>query len=213
MTRTRVLLGHVRAASPGLPVTDLNCHPFKSGALSFMHNGDLGGFQTLRRRLLRDLSDEAFSSIEGSTDSEHLFAILLDHLRDLDDGKPTGADRLGAALERTIGTAEALQRAHAPGEKAYLNLAVSDGASAAVSRYSTGDSIDSLYYSAGRVYHCDRGLCHMDTDVERPTAVIVASEPLDDDGTWTAVGRGDLVLVSPDLEVRTRPIDPEAGRR
>ena len=39
------------------------------------------------------------------------------------------------------------------------------------------------------------------------TAVIVASEPLDEGNRWTRVGPGHLVLVTPELRVSTRPIE------
>ena len=206
VTHTRCLLAHVRAATPGLPVSDLNCHPFAAGRITFMHNGDLGGFSSLRRRLLAGLSDEAFDSIRGSTDSEHIFAILLDHLRsnthELDRTR-----QLATALEQTIHSVEALRQDLAPDQHAYLNLVACDGDRAVISRYSSDrGSEDSLYFSAGRMYICKKGLCHMDTSVTEKSAVIVASEPLDDNGGWTRVDPGHMVLVTPDLKVSSRAI-------
>ena len=46
------LFAHVRAASPGSPVTELNCHPFQYGNLLWMHNGRIAGFRQIRRALL-----------------------------------------------------------------------------------------------------------------------------------------------------------------
>ena len=46
---SRVFFAHVRA-STGAPNLDVNCHPFRSGKLLFMHNGQIGGFRQLRRR-------------------------------------------------------------------------------------------------------------------------------------------------------------------
>ena len=43
VTRTPCLLAHVRAASPGLSVSRLNCHPFARGPFAFMHNGTAAG--------------------------------------------------------------------------------------------------------------------------------------------------------------------------
>lgn len=206
VTRTRCLLAHVRAASPGSPVTELNCHPFASGRLTFMHNGDLGGFRDLRRRLLADLSPEAFASIEGSTDSEHMFAVFLDRLRAQDGGDRT--ERLAAALEETIRHVEALRREVAPDQPSLLNLVACDGKRAAVTRYTSGhEPASSLYFNTGRTYTCDQGLCHMVDDGAAPSAVIVASEPLDEDDRWTRVEPGHVVLVTPELKVSTRPME------
>jgi len=209
VTRTRCLLAHVRAATAGLPVIELNCHPFASGRLTFMHNGDLGGFQRLRRRLLASLSDEAFASIAGSTDSEHIFAMLLDRLQELDDDDdPT--ERLAHALEATIRSVEALRQQTAPERPALLNLVACDGERAVVSRYaSDGVPANSLYFNTGHTYMCDRGLCHMRHEDAAPSAAIVASEPLDEDERWTRVQPGHMVLVTPDLQVSTRPIELE----
>lgn len=35
---------HVRAAYPGMPVSEQNCHPFMWGRYLWMHNGVVGGF-------------------------------------------------------------------------------------------------------------------------------------------------------------------------
>lgn len=207
VTSTRCVLAHVRAASPGLPVTELNCHPFANGRLTFMHNGDLGGFRVVRQRLLAGLSAEAFASIEGSTDSEHMFAILLDRLSALDDsGDQT--ERLATALEATIQHVEALRREVTPDESSLLNLVVCDGERAVITRYTSGhEPANSLYFNTGRMYMCGEGYCRMEDSGDTPGAVIVASEPLDEDDRWTRVESGHIVLVTPELTVSTRPID------
>lgn len=212
VTPTRCLLAHVRAATPGLPVIDLNCHPFAHGRLTFMHNGDLGGFRALRRRLLAGLSDEAFGSIEGSTDSEHIFAVLLDRLRDAGGDGEDETGRLERAMEATIGTVEALRRETAPDAPALLNLVACDGERAVVTRYASGRlPPNSLYYSTGRMYHCERRHCRMEDMGDAHAAVIVASEPLDDRSRWVPVAPGHLLTVGPDLAVSTRPIEAGEG--
>lgn len=40
VTVSPCVLGHVRAASPGLAVTETNAHPFVFGRYAFMHNGE-----------------------------------------------------------------------------------------------------------------------------------------------------------------------------
>ena len=207
VTQTHCLLAHVRAASPGAAVTDLNCHPFANGRITFMHNGDLGGFTTLRRQLLAGLSDAAFSSIKGSTDSEHIFAILLDHLwAQKQPADPTEA--LAQALEATIASVEELQKTHAPHHTSFLNLVLCDGESVAVTRYASArGKEDSLYFSVGRTYICEKGVCRMeDVAGAKHTAVIVASEPLDDGKQWTRVPERHVVLVTPTLDVSVRKI-------
>ena len=80
--KSHCMLAHIRAASPGLPVTELNCHPFSWNEMSFMHNGTVGGFAKIKRNMLDKLSDETFDWIKGSTDSEHLFALFIEYFKD-----------------------------------------------------------------------------------------------------------------------------------
>ena len=87
------MVAHVRAASPGSTVTEANCHPFSWKDLTFVHNGDIGCFKStskwciinhiieIKKQLVHVLSEESFLLIEGSTDSEHLFALFIDQYR------------------------------------------------------------------------------------------------------------------------------------
>jgi predicted glutamine amidotransferase len=190
VVKSDCILAHVRAASSGLPVTQLNCHPFVWNDLAFMHNGDLGGFRDLRRALIGRLSDEAFGWIKGSTDSEHIFALYIDHYR---TAPGEGASRLEAAMQATIESLKSL-RAELPARaEAYLNLAVTDGHSAVVSRIASDESPESLYFIGGRQYDCVDGVCTM-----RPghgNAVLVASEPLSRDEGWTPVPANHLLTI------------------
>lgn len=74
------LLAHIRRATVGAPSHD-NTHPFRRGPAFLIHNGHVPAFDTVRPRLLDRLSDEQRHTIRGTTDSEHIFALLL-QLRD-----------------------------------------------------------------------------------------------------------------------------------
>ena len=100
VTASACILAHVRAATLGLAVTRLNCHPFAHGPYAFMHNGDVAGFHEIRRTLRASLSDRSYELIEGSTDSEHAFAVFLDALDAVSDDAPT--ERMASALVETI---------------------------------------------------------------------------------------------------------------
>lgn len=47
-----------------------------------MHNGQISGFQAIKRRALASLSDELFLFPQGHTDSEIAFTVFLNHLRE-----------------------------------------------------------------------------------------------------------------------------------
>jgi len=56
VTVSHCALAHVRAATQGLQVGEPNCQPFRRRQVAFMHNGDIGGFSSIRRALLDQLS-------------------------------------------------------------------------------------------------------------------------------------------------------------
>lgn len=207
VTRSRCILAHIRAATPGLPVTELNCHPFTWGRYAFMHNGELAGFRRLRRRILERLSEEAFGHLAGSTDSEHLFALYSDHRRRF--GGEDGVEGMAQALTDTLAEAEELRREGGIDSPSFLNVAVTDGERAVVSRYaSDGGEAPSLHYNVGRRYVCEGGLCRMvDPDSPHHRAVLVASEPLSEDPGWHCVPPNHLVIVHDDLTEELRPLE------
>ncbi|HED67106.1 MAG TPA: class II glutamine amidotransferase [Planctomycetes bacterium] len=196
VTETRTLLAHVRAASPGLAVQPLNCHPFVSENLSFMHNGVVGDFRGIRRALLASLDDEAFHSIQGTTDSEHLFAIATQHHRECEASSPI--ERLASSLRAAIHTSEDLRARAGAREPSHLNLVLCDGERAAVTRYcsSPDEEPPSLHvHASGCRYTCEGGTSRMVAAAAEHSAVLIASEPLSDDGGWSTVPRDHIVTV------------------
>ena len=198
MTMAHCVLAHVRAASQGLSVAEANCHPFTFGPHAFMHNGSLARFARHKRRLLTLLSDQSFALIEGSTDSEFLFAYFLDRWAQLAH-VVDAAERMAQALEQTIVqlVAEVTPDHHdkGEGEHSYLNLAVCDGQTAVASRFTTDEPrfAESLHLRAGA------GHAHG----VRPS-VLISSEALADDGSWSTVPVNQLLIVRHNGEVVQR---------
>jgi glutamine amidotransferase len=206
VTHSRCILAHVRAATPGLPVHQFNCHPFGWHRFAFMHNGHIGGFQQIRRRILARLSDEAFATIGGSTDSEHLFALFVDHYRRLDGQEEL--ERMARALEAAVVEVEEIRRDAGIAEPSLLNMVVADGERAVVTRYTSGDpeKANSLYIHRGSRYVCEGRDCRMLDPGAGYQALIVSSERLSDDLGWVRVRVNDLVTISQDLRVYSRPL-------
>ncbi len=208
VTQSECILAHVRAASPGMPVSESNCHPFVYGPFSFMHNGSVARFHKLKRSLIARLSDEAFHSVVGSTDSAHLFALFLDSWADSKQEDPLV--RISEALQMTVETTVMLLRDHGITEESQINLAVADGKHVVACRYTTGDVklAPSLYWHEGKRYVCRKGVVYMVDPVTDPDApgttketVIIASEPLSDDYGWELVEPNSLVLIGEDRRV------------
>ncbi len=169
LVSSNAVLAAVRSASPGMPIEETSTPPFTEGPWLFSHNGFVPGFRTgVGRELRRKVSETRALGIAGATDSELLFALVLDRL---DAGTPP-AD----ALVSVIGLVEELTTAR-------LNLLLTDGERIAATA-------------------CRNSLFVFD-DRQLTGAVVVASEPYDDDAGWEAVKDGSVVDFGDDkLEVR-----------
>jgi glutamine amidotransferase len=182
--RARTILAAVRSATPGLPVEESGVPPFSSGPFMFAHNGAIEGFRHTAMRPLRDsLSDETYADLLGTTDSETIFAGLLDRLRE------APSDLVEATAETVRHVSKVCAKLSI---RAALNLAVTDGASFAFARYSTDGPSNSLYFvEDGRAF---------------PEAVVVASERLDGDAGWREVPDLCILLVNGKSGVVLRPL-------
>jgi predicted glutamine amidotransferase len=195
MLSSHCILAHVRAASHATEVAEANCHPFRCGRYTMMHNGEIGGFPRVKRHLLAELTDASFQMIRGNTDSEHLFGLFLDALPSRTDPLPVEA--LAEALRTAIHRARALSERHGGGEASYLNIAVTDGRTAAVSRFTTDPASpgESLHVLQGRCYVCDGGTTRTLFTETADEAVLVSSERLSDDRDWEEVPPNRLVVI------------------
>lgn len=177
--RSPLFLAHVRA-STGTATTRANCHPFTVGNWLFMHNGQIGGWERLRRRIEMRIPDELFEHRSGTTDSEAIFLLMLAHGLDRD---PAGACRAVLSL-----IANEMQMAGET-EPLKFTAAFSDGRSLFAVRFSTDEAPPTLY-----TRHCaDHG------------GTLVVSEPLDEvrDG-WIAVSPQSLLVVD-ESGIRSQP--------
>lgn len=73
-----LFLAHVRSATSG-EVSMANCHPFVSGRHLFMHNGQIGGYDAVRRAVEAQVPDDLYALRRGNSDSEAMFLAALGH--------------------------------------------------------------------------------------------------------------------------------------
>lgn len=206
--KTPMIFAHVRAATPGYAIDEQNCHPFVHGKLTWMHNGMALGFKKIRRQLLRDLKDEAYDAVHGSTDSEHLFGLFLDQLDD--PSAQVTTEQMVGAMEGMFRDLDALLHQHEVREHSYLNLCVSNGKSVVATRYTTNPRVQpaSLYYLFGKEYICDDYRCYMEPDTGHSGAVIIASEPFTAvKSDWTKVARNSMIIVDEELNIEFKDIE------
>jgi ergothioneine biosynthesis protein EgtC len=178
------ILAYIRDATPGQALDFSNCQPFKYKHLLFTHNGCIHKFrQTLYRPIRSQLSDEIYQLINGTTDSEHIFALLL-HQWLTNPGKS-----LEQALHVTLITLGKLAEQYQTHVAA--NLMISDGHNLIVSRFSTKSPAPSLYW--------------LQDDPRFPESVIIASEPLWA-GSWNSCPENSIISVREDRDIRIEQI-------
>jgi predicted glutamine amidotransferase len=213
VVKSTCIMAHVRAATQIRASSEANCHPFVHGRHAFMHNGDLGGFERVRRPLVAELSNTAFDAIEGQTDSEHLFALYLDEHAKL-GAQAASVEGMAQALFATIERALALVAEHAPGELSYLNMVVTDGERSVATRFTTDTSYDgeSLHWNSGKRYVCEGGACRMIEADPAGRAIIVSSERLSDEPGWETVPRNSALLIDADRRARVVRFERAASR-
>jgi predicted glutamine amidotransferase len=194
VSKSPCILAHVRAASPGTAVAVSNCHPFASGPFAFMHNGAIGGFPRIRRRLEAGLTEDAFAGIQGTTDSELAFALFLDAYAQVKAEDAT--ERMVGALTEAVAKIEWTADDAGVTEPSYLNFAVTDGRRAVVMRYATPPRVPaSLWGSHGRRFVCEGTVCRMSDPGKEGAATIVCSEPLSEGGDWQKIPAQNMVVI------------------
>ena len=182
--RSGLFFAHVRA-STGTSSTRPNCHPFAHGRWLFMHNGQIGGYLQLRRRLEALIPDRYYDHREGTTDSEILFFLLF--------ANGLEEDPLGA-LSRTLAQVSGVMAEAGVSAPLRFTAALTDGQSIYALRYASDDKPPSLYW---------RGTEESDA----PPSITIVSEPLEEPETWQALPPDQVLLVGPDLLLRFEPLD------
>ena len=181
--RARLFFAHVRA-STGTGSSRPNCHPFAHGRWLFMHNGQVGGYNQLRRPLERLIPDRYYDHREGTTDSEVLFYLLF--------ANGLEADPVGA-LSQTLAQVRRVMAAQGVAEPLRFTAALSDGRSIYAVRHASDQAPPSLYW---RQSDCAAG-----------RSVSIVSEPLEQPETWEAVPADRVLVVGPDRAVGFADLD------
>jgi len=170
--RAGLFLAHVRSATSG-EVSMANCHPFAAGPHLFMHNGQIGGYDRIRRRIEAMIPDAHYGRRRGNSDSEALFLAALGHGLDTD---PVGA--IVQTLEATL-----LAMHEAGIDKALRFTAVhTDGIRLHAFRWASDAHPPSLYWR------------------RMGDGLTLASEPFgSDQDVWNKVPPGSVMTVGQDV--------------
>lgn len=187
--RSPLFLAHVRASTGGATSRD-NCHPFAHGKWCFMHNGQIAGFDKIRRPMEAALSDRLYQARHGTTDSELLFLLAIEYGLDENPAAAFGeAIRLALSESARAGLRELVR----------FTAAFSDGETLYAIRYSTDAHAPTLYSApmCGGHGHC------------------LVSEPFHDaDAKWHEIPAGSFVTLKASgiTSARFNPVQAEPSK-
>jgi glutamine amidotransferase len=193
-----LFLAHVRAASEAA-VQETNCHPFRRGRWLFVHNGEIHGIEKIRRELLFAVAPELFPHINGTTDSEVMFYLMLSFGLE--------QDPIGAA-EKMAGFVEAAARKTGVKDPLWMTLGYTDGETLYAVRYATDGDAPTLFHSREMddLYKINPALRR----VFASDARAVVSEPLGNlAAAWTEIPQSTALVVR-SSGVESRPFAPKA---
>jgi len=164
--RSGLFFAHVRAAT-GTASSRANCHPFAHGKWLFMHNGQVGGWAAVRRRVEAMIPDELYTSRAGTTDSEAIFLAAMAHGLEQDPVR---------AMEETFQQVHRTMRASGVRDALRFTATLTDGQTLWAFRWASDLRPPTLYYKP------------------TPRGLLLVSEPIDEGAAWTEVPRGGTLI-------------------
>jgi glutamine amidotransferase len=178
--QSHLFFAHVRS-STGTPTNRPNCHPFACGRWLFMHNGVIGNWARVRRRVESLIPDALYGSRTGTTDSEAVFLAIM--------GAGVERDPIAAGL-RILATLTEMVNEEDRREPLRFTAALANGRDLYAFRYAANVPGNSLYYrTAGK-------------------DVVIVSEPLDHDHAgWIEVPENHMVIARAGRPVGLVPFD------
>ena len=226
--RATATLAHVRGVllSDREVVNEQNVHPFQYEGIpiALAMNGDLDRFSEMRNDLADLVVPELARKVEGTTDTEWLYALILSHL---DNPQAPAADpeELAGAVEKALRQVREVRERRGLVRQSAVNLVISDGRCLVATRFAFdygwyhegwtfagGErryDYTTLWYAAGSGYGRHGG--EWNVGPGDPTSLIVASEPLTlDRSTWLEVPEYCLMVATPgehQLDVSLRELD------
>lgn len=209
--RATALIAHIR----GVPYSERsvvgaqNLHPFRFEGfrLAMAHNGDLWRFGDMKFELLKYIRPEIADRIQGTTDSEWIYALLMSQVED--PRSDLDASEITKAVEQTLALIGHVREKQGLRIASPVNLFLCDGNDLVATRYTFDYGCypddpqeisliyPSLWYTFGREYGYHDGEWKMIGGIADYDSVIIASEPLTrDPSTWLEVPEYSMLFVS-----------------
>jgi len=224
--RANCLLAHVRGVhfnTEGI-ISQQNIHPFQFPGcrIAMAHNGDLDRMREMKPALLEYIRPEFARKIDGTTDSEWMYALLVSSLDD--PGGEIGADDIARALEKMLGVLRKVRAKLGIALWSPVNLFITTGRQLVAVRYcfdfgcyrlddpklvpQASFNYHSLWYTSGRSYGWHDGEWKMTGGADTADSIMIASEPLTRDvSTWLEVPEYSMIYADtrsgrPTVEIR-----------
>ena len=208
-------------------VNEQNVHPFQYEGIpiALAMNGDLDRFSEMRNDLADLVAPELARKVEGTTDTEWLYALILSHL-DNPHAPAADPEELAGAVEKALRQVREVRERRGLVRQSAVNLVISDGRCLVATRFAFdygwyhegwtfagGErryDYTTLWYAAGSGYGRHEGEWNVGPG-DPSTSLIVASEPLTlDRSTWLEVPEYCLMVATPgehQLDVSLRELD------
>lgn len=188
-------LAHIRASTVG-DVTMNNCHPFYYKNYTFVHNGTIRHFEKVRRRLINELDEDLFTEVKAQTDSEHLFFLIMQHLKSKENSS------LEKAVLDSFKWVKNIQKPYDKENYSRLNTVITDGRELIATRFvSKKRRTLSLYYTTHSFNEK-----HCVSKNTKNKAIIVASEKLTDyKKDWNSIPVNHYLHIKSDLSFEVKP--------
>jgi glutamine amidotransferase len=194
--RSKTVLAHVRHATVG-GAELRNTHPFRHGSWSLVHNGTVPAFDRLCDRFRESMPAAHRDAIEGETDSEHLFHLLLGMIEASPD-RPL-LEVLRSGLREVLDWCREVD----PDAPIGLNVILTEG------RRIVGSRLGRTLHFVERdgVRDCEVcGMPHAQSAAgDGYRAVVLASEAISHED-WRPVPEGSVYTVTPDLRLHVEPL-------
>ena len=204
--RATCVLAHVRGVhfnTEGI-ISQQNIHPFQFPGcrVALAHNGDLDRMREMKPALLEHVRPEFARMIEGTTDSEWIYALLVSNLED--PGRDLAADEIAQALNKTLAVLRQVREKLGIVNWSPVNLFITTGRQLVAVRYcfdfgcyrtdnpalvpEASFNYHSLWYTSGREYGYHDEEWKMVGGADTANSIMIASEPLTRDiSTWLEV--------------------------
>jgi glutamine amidotransferase len=188
---SHTFVAHIRFASTG-GLALQNTHPFQQAGRLFAHNGVIEDLSALEARV-----GTSMTLVQGDTDSERFFALITHEIAAHDGDVPEG---IAAACRWVASNLPLLS----------INFVLAAEQDVWALRYPDTHELYVLGRAAGEPVRHDSSLgTRVETSpgsAEQPPTVTIASEPMNEDPGWQLLAPGELLHVTPKLDVRSQPI-------